>query len=145
MIPDLIDIGAPWKVLPAGIHDSTLDEVEQCYATNIKRRELFKGLVRACKSLKSAGCETIYLDGSYVTDKPSPSDYDACWNPYHVDAKKIDPVFLDFSKKRASQKLKYGGEFFLPTARADGTHFFLQYFQSDKHTGLPKGIIRINL
>jgi len=145
MIPDLIDIGAPWKVLPAGIHASTLEEVEQRYSTNNKRRELFKGLVRACKSLKSAGCKTFYLDGSYVTDKPSPSDYDVCWNPYHVDDKKIDPVFLDFSKKRAKQKLKYGGEFFLSTAKADGIHFYMQYFQSDKHTGLPKGIIQINL
>ena len=145
MLPDLIDIGSPWKVLPFGIYDSTLEEVEERYATNDKRRQLFRGLVRACKALKLAGCSTIYLDGSYITDNPSPGDYDVCWNPYHVNDAKLDPVFLDFSKQREKQKLKYGGEFFLSTAKADGTHLFIQYFQTDKETGLQKGIIRINL
>src|SRR5258706_7979166 len=145
MIRELVDIGAPYKVLPIGIHDATLEEVERCYATNSKRRQLFKGLTEACGSLKLAGCIAVYLDGSYVTDIPYPGDYDVCWNPINVDETKLDPVFLDFTNKRSRQKSKYGGEFFLNTARADGTYFYIQYFQKDKETGLQKGIIRINL
>jgi hypothetical protein len=145
MIPDSIDIGAPWKVLPPGIYDSNLVEIEERYATNGTRRKLFIGLVQACKALKRAGCKTIYLDGGFITDKPYPSDYDVCWNPYHVVDTKLDPVFLDFSNKRSKQKIKYRGEFFLTTGYADGTHLYIEYFQLDKETGLPKGIIRINL
>jgi predicted nucleotidyltransferase len=145
MIPELVDIGASWKVLPLGVHDATLEEVEKYFATNKKRKQLFLGFVRACKALKAAGCETVYLDGSYVTGKDFPSDYDVCWNPRHVDSKKLDPVFLDFSNKRKKQKLKYGGEFFLSSAKADGSHLFIKYFQTDKETGQEKGIIRINL
>ncbi len=145
MIPGLVDIGAPWRVLPLGIHKATLAEVEERFATNKKRKQLFRGLVRACQSLKVAGCSTIYLDGSYVTDKDFPSDYDVCWNPINVDEQKIDPVFLDFSNRRRKQKTKYGGEFFLANAIADGSHRFIQYFQTDKDTGLEKGIIRIDL
>jgi len=145
MIPELIDIGGPWKVLPPGVYDSSFEEVEKYYVTNEKRRKLFQGLLRACKSLKSGGCSTIYLDGSYITDNPIPSDYDVCWNSYHVDDKKIDPVFLDFSEKRKRQKLKYGGEFFPTSYLADGVHLFIQYFQTDKETGLDKGIIRLQL
>ena len=145
MIPELIDIGASAKVLPLGIHEATLAEVEEHFATNEKRKRLFRGLVKACKSLRIAGCSTIYLDGSYVTGKEFPNDYDVCWNPINVDVKKLDPTFLDFSNERKKQKSKYGGEFFPSSARADGSHLFIQYFQIDKETGVKKGVIRIKL
>jgi hypothetical protein len=145
MIPELIDIGASAKVLPLGIHEATLAEVEEHFATNEKRKRLFRGLVKACKSLRIAGCSTIYLDGSYVTGKEFPNDYDVCWNPINVDVKKLDPTFLDFSNERKKQKSKYGGEFFPSSARADGSRLFIQYFQIDKETGVKKGVIRIKL
>ena len=145
MIPELVNIGASVKVLPLRIHEATLTEVEERFATNEKRKHLFRGLVKACKSLKTAGCSTIYLDGSYVTEREFPSDYDVCWSPYNVDVGKLDPVILDFSDDRKKQKSKYGGEFFPLNAKADASHLFIQYFQKDKETGLEKGIIRIKL
>jgi hypothetical protein len=145
VIPLLIDIGAPWKVLPPGLHDATFEEVRARFAINARRRELFKGLYRASKSLKSAGCTAIYLDGSYVTEKYIPGDFDLCWDPTGVDPSKLDPVFLVFKDKRASQKRKYGGEFFISSAKTDVSHTFLEYFQIDKETGMAKGIIRIQL
>lgn len=145
VIPLLIDIGAPWKVLPPGLHDATFEEVRARFTINARRRELFKGLYRAFKSLKLAGCTTIYIDGSYVTEKYIPGDYDICWDRTGVDPNKLDPVFLDFKDKRASQKRKYGGEFFPSSAKADVSHTFLEYFQTDKETGMAKGIIRIQL
>jgi hypothetical protein len=80
-----------------------------------------------------------------VTSKEFPNDYDVCWNPIDVDPGKLDPTFLDFSNKRKKQKAKYGGEFFLTTVRADGSHLFIEYFQTDKESGQNKGIICINL
>jgi hypothetical protein len=145
MIPASIDIGASWNVLPPGVHDATLDEVEQRFATNKKRKVLYDGLVRGCKLLKSAGCSVVFLDGSYVTEKPVPGDFDACWDPCGVDPAKLDPVLLDFTDKRKSQKLKYGGEFFPSSATADGSRTFVEYFRTDKETGMEKGLIRIRL
>jgi hypothetical protein len=145
VIPLLIDIGSLWKVLPPGIHDSTLDEVREFFTSSLRRKELFKGLSRSCKSLKSAGCSVIYLDGSFVTDKPIPGDFDVCWDPTNVDPNKLDTVFLDFGNGRANQKSKYGGEFFPSSAKADGSHTFVEYFQIDKDTGMNKGIICIHL
>jgi hypothetical protein len=95
--------------------------------------------------LKSAGCTTIFLDGSYVTAKSVPGDFDACWDPTGVDPNKLDPVFLDFNDRRKNQKSRYGGEFFLCNATADGSNTFVEYFQMDKETGVKKGIIRIHL
>ena len=145
MIPDHVDIGGPWKVLPRGLHDATLEDVKDRFATNVVRNALYKGLVRACEALKIAGCKVIYLDGSFVSDKPCPGDYDAFWDPTNVNPKLIDPVFLDFTNRRKNQKLKYGGEFFPSSAKADKTHTYIDYFRTDKETGLEKGIIRIRL
>jgi hypothetical protein len=54
-------------------------------------------------------------------------------------------VLLDFSRKRAAMKAKYGGELFLMTlpATLEGKPF-ITFFQEDRQ-GNPKGIIRINL
>ena len=143
MIPEFVDIGAPWLVLPMGIHTATLKDVEARFATNERRKKLFRGLVKACEALRKAGCTAVYLDGSYVTDLPHPGDYDVCWNTLHVDVSKLDKVFLERSRK--NQKAKYGGEFFPSSALADGSHRFIQFFQTDKETGLEKGIICIHL
>lgn len=145
MIPESVSIGSSWNVLPPGLYDATLEEVKKRFATNDKRIILYSGLLKACKSLKIAGCKVIYLDGSYITDKPNPGDFDICWDPICVDPKKLDPVFLDFSDLRKNQKLKFGGEFFPSSAKADGTNTFMSFFQIDKETGFGKGIIRIHL
>jgi hypothetical protein len=145
VIPKHIDIGSDWDVLPPGIHDATILEVEVRFATNITRRTLFGGFKLGAKALKNAGCKTIFLDGSFVSEKPNPGDYDVCWDPVGVDVKKLDPVFLDFSNKRQKQKLKYCGEFFPSSAKADGVLSFVEYFQKDKSTRKGKGIIRIQL
>ena len=143
MIPKLVDIGSPWKVLPPGVHDATLQKIEDVFATNNHRIHLFNGFKRAVKALCKAGCKTIYLDGSFITEKPLPGDYDACWCSSGVNLQKLDPVFLDFSNKRAAQKQKYYGEFFPMDLETSPGTFFLDFFQTDRFTGKAKGIIRL--
>lgn len=145
MIPRPISIKGIWDVLPPGIHDATLEEIEQCFATSELRKNLFDGFKRGVEALGQAGCKFVFLDGSYVTAKDTPGDFDACWDPTGVNVAKLDPVFLDFSNKRFNQKMKYGGEFFPSSALADRILTFLEYFQIDKYSGNPKGIIRIRL
>lgn len=145
MIPRSIDINGVWDALPPGIHDATMEEIEQRFASNDVRRTLFDGFRRGVQTLHHAGCRIVFLDGSYVTEKPRPGDFDACWDPSGVDAAKLDPVLLDFSEKRKQQKLKFGGEFFPSSAKADGTRTFVEFFQIDKLSGKSKGIIRVRL
>jgi len=146
MIPQLITLPlCPWDVLPPGIHAASLSEVEVCFATTPHRRELFAGLLLASANLAVAGCSFLYIDGSYVTGKQKPSDYDACWDPTGVNPTRLDAVFLDFSNKRQNQKIKYKGEFFPFNALASPGKQFLDFFQTDRFTGLPKGILLIDL
>ncbi len=147
MIPPLITLeGSPWSVLPPGVHQAGLDDVEIAFATNAWRRDLFYGLVDAAGRLRSAQCPTIYLDGSYVTGKPKPADFDACWDPTGVDENKLDPVFLDFTNGRAAQKAAFKGEFFPSCVRSvDISETFFEFFQLDRFTGKKKGIVSIPL
>lgn len=147
MIPDLIELGppCPWAVLPAGIHDTTLAEVEARFATTPHRKWLFDGFVRMVQALAAAGCRYVYLDGSFVTAKPHPGDYDGCWEHVGVDPAKLDPVLLDFDNKRAAQKAKYLGEMFIAGMPNGPGAPFLDFFQVEKSSGLAKGILRIPL
>ena len=62
-----------------------------------------------------------------------------------MEAAKLDPVLLDFTDRKAAQKRKYHGEWFISSLPADGGLTFLDFFQRDKATGNPKGIIAIYL
>lgn len=103
------------------------------------------GLRAALDSLERAGCTRVYVDGSFVTSRDTPADYDACWDSTGVDVSRLDPVLLDFSNGRAAQKRKYYGELFIANQQLPGGTRFLDFFQRDKATGQPKGIVALSL
>jgi hypothetical protein len=134
--------------LPPGIHWVDWAEITARFSSNAHRAKLLKGLRKALENLHKAGCRVVYLDGSFITLKDFPNDYDACWEIESTDLSRLDPVFLDFSNRRAAQKTKYFGEFFPAHAKAEASppyRAFLSFFQTDKETGLPKGIIGLRL
>ena len=121
-------------------------EVEAAFGGSLRREELLVGLREALESLRRAGCRTAFLDGSFVTAKNYPADFDACWDARGVDPEALDPVLLDFSEGRRRQKQCFGGELFPADSVADaGGARFLDYFQRDRRTGRPKGIVEIDL
>ena len=132
--------------LPPGVHFATWTQVEERLESNPRRRRLLAGFREACELLRKAGCRLVYLDGSFVSTKQHPGDFDACWEIQHVDDEGLDPVFWDFSQGRAAQKRRFLGEFFpaqLPEG-ADG-RAFVEFFQVNKLTGEPNGIVAIRL
>ncbi len=132
--------------LPPGIHHATWSEIVTRYATSVRRRELLDGLLDALRSLKAAGCGVAYLDGSFVTAKEHPGDFDVCWEPARVVLDRLDPELQDFSDRCAAQKARYGGEFYPADWAAEpGGMCFRDYFQRDAINRRPKGIIAINL
>jgi hypothetical protein len=131
--------------LPPGVHVATWQEVADRFGTNARRRKVLEGLLRSLRALRAAGCRRVYLDGSFVTSKEHPGDFDGCWDDTGVDYDRLDPVLLDFKNRRAAQKAKFDGEMFVATGQADpmGT-LFLDFFQQDRD-GRPKGIVEIDL
>jgi hypothetical protein len=145
MIPMLVSCpGVPWSILPPGVHAATFAEIEATFAINTVRRDLFGGLMVGTSALARAGCAQVYVDGSYVTGKPIPGDYDVCWEPAGVDRRKLDPVFFDMSNRRAAQKARFKGEYFPVEKDANG-YSFVDFFQREKFSGGTKGILSVQL
>ena len=133
-------------LLPAGIHWTNWEDFTRKFGGNPWRQKLLSGLRAALENLKEAGCRTVYVNGSFVTDKVLPNDYDACWEEDGVDPEALDPVLLTFDPGRTTQKAKYMGELFPASVIASSEGLsFLQFFQTDKNTGKPKGIVAIDL
>lgn len=132
--------------LPPGIHFADWREVIERFGGTTRRQELLVGLRQALDVLRYAGCRTVFLDGSFVTAKAEPGDFDACWDLEGVDVERLDPELLDFSNGRAAQKAKYLGELF-PAQLPEGLsgRRFLEFFQVDRETGGRKGIVAIEL
>lgn len=136
----------PTGLLAPGIHAATWEELVALTGTSPYRVALLAGLRAAALELQRCGCPRLYVDGSFVTDKPLPGDYDGCWELKGTNLAMLDPVLKDLSNKRAAQKAKYGGELFPASAGATAAgRTFLDFFQIDKTTGAPKGIIAIDL
>lgn len=132
--------------LPPGIHWATWSEIFNRYGSTLWRRQLLAGLRASLDELKRVGCSTVYLDGSFVSAKLVPGDFDCCWEEAGIDFNSIDPVLLDFGGGRATQKAKFGGELFPANEGADGRgSTFLDFFQTDKDTGNQKGIVALGL
>lgn len=142
MIPEATSAGC----LPSGIHWASWSDIVGRFGRTQRRRVQLAGLLAGLGGLRAAGCTTAYLDGSFVTVKRRPGDFDACWDAAGVNLTLLDPVLLDFSDARGAQKSKYQGEFFPAQLNEFSSGLtFLEFFQIDRETGDAKGIIAIDL
>jgi hypothetical protein len=144
VIPDFDAAGN----LPPGVYGCEWEEFATRFGCNAHRRNLLAGLRHALITLRTAGCTTAYIDGSFVTGKELPVDFDGCWDRAGVSPVRLlqlDPTLLDFTNGRSAQKAKYRGELFFADVSADsvGT-IFLEFFQTDRD-GNRKGIVMLDL
>lgn len=109
-----------------------------------RRRGLLDGLAEALELLGEAGCRRVWLNGSFVTAKDEPGDFDACWDSDGIDLDALDPVLLDLSDHRAAQKARFGGELFPNVIETQSGLSFAEFFQNERDTSR-KGIVVINL
>jgi len=133
--------------LPEGIHFATMDELAMRFGYNPKRAWLLDGLKLLINALEKANCPLVYIDGSFVTSKVIPGDYDLCWSLVDVVEGDVDPVLLDFSPSgRKMMEQKYRGDIFPAELPEGGSgKLFVNFFQTDKNTGEKKGIVAIKV
>ncbi len=65
--------------LRPGTHAVSWQEVIELCGFNDHRMDLLVGLRSALLNLKVAGCSKLFLDGSFVSMKVEPNDYDGAW------------------------------------------------------------------
>ena len=133
--------------LPPGIHWADWSDFKQRFGTNYRRNVLILGIEAVMEQLKAAGCRTIYINGSFVTQEPKPNDFDACWDredDVDIDyLRKNAPIVLNFYNPSA-QKAKYGGEIYPSDQPAYAATMTIDFFQRDRFQN-PKGIVAIDL
>lgn len=143
MIPEFDENGN----LPPGVYWTEWEEFKERFGTTPLRSRMIEGLQMAMEQLKAAGCRTIYINGSFITSKLTPQDFDACWDREEVDMKYLKthaPRLINYAD-RAAQKAFYRGEIF-PSDQPVGSYDITSYelFQRDRELN-PKGIIAIDL
>jgi len=141
VLPDFDGDGA----LPLGIHVASWDEIVERFGWTAHRMDLLAGLSDVLAALSSAGCRLAYLDGSFVTDKEVPGDYDLCWEMDGVDMHKLDPIVLDVAPPRAAQQARYRGDILPNVLEGSSGAPFVDFFRQNKITGGSKGIVAINI
>lgn len=144
MIPQLVtQIGHPAQVLPLGLHFVSLREFRDAFAFNAARAWLFEGFKAACHDLRTAGCARIFVGGSYVTSKPDPGDYDACWDPAGV-SPSLDPILYD-DNLRIERRERYRGDLLIGGCAPGPSGEFFRFLSKDKITGAERGMVGIRL
>jgi hypothetical protein len=131
-------------LLPEGEHATSWDEIVDRFGWTPRRRQLLDGLEEALELLASVGCSRVWLNGSFVTAKDEPADFDACWSSDGVDLDSLDPIFFELEPGRASQKARFGGELFPNVLESASGLAFADFFQNERD-GSRKGIVVINL
>ena len=141
LIPDL---DPKTGYLPPGIHRASWCDVVGHFGGNSHRERLVGALLTACRNLAAAGCKELLLDGSFVTAKALPGDYDAAWETAGVDPIRLDPVLLDMRHPRAAMKAKYLGDLFPASANAAPGVLCRDFFLTDRN-GVEKGVVLVDL
>jgi len=144
------------EFLNPGIYKLTWTEVCEYLGWNYKRKSLLQGLREGLEALKECGCKKVYLDGSFVSKRDRPKDFDVCFEEDGVDFDKLKANFealTIFTNGRQQQKRIYKGEFVPASTEVSGSLTFKDLFQLIKdpvdssyiNTHSQKGIISINL
>lgn len=79
--------------LPVGEHEATWVKIVERFGWTPWCSRLLDGLAESLDLLAEAGCHRVWLNGSFVTAKEEPGDFDAVWDPEHVDDDALDPIF----------------------------------------------------
>lgn len=126
-----------------GIHQLDFKTFKDEFGFNKHRLAMIAGLEKAIRAFKSCGATFIYIDGSFVTKKEYPNDYDACWDQLTFNWMKLFTEFPVFLGDRVGQKAIYSGEFFSALAIANPPRqAYLDFLQRDRYDNL-KGIVKL--
>ena len=95
------------------------------------------------QELYNAGCRSVKIDGSFVTSKLEPHDFDGTWDPTGVDETKLDQCINDMNGVLMYNK--YKGELYPQNIIEAGSgKTFDEFFQMDRRDKR-KGVVKINL
>ena len=146
-VPDFTDRG----VLPEGVHPCTLPEAQEALCTNEQRTQIWEGLLGFLVWAEPLPVPTaLLIDGSYVTDKPLPSDVDVVVDVTSCSSAEQVSWFQAWNDSHDFAKVSFNVDFY-PFVVGVGNDFsmYFQYIRVEEalRRGIPphirKGILRV--
>ena len=147
-IPALTDDG----FLPEGIHDATLEEVQEIFGrfrSSDRRVRLFENFRRYVQELNIwRNTEEILLDGSFISSTDEPNDIDMVVvyrEGFDYSVPNVPPAEYNVISRRRVKRI-YGFDVLPTTASSAGREALVELFSNDSRTGKTgKGLVRIRL
>jgi hypothetical protein len=151
MIPPLED-----GVLPEGIHDCTIDEIDRVFGRfqkSDRRIRLLEKLKTYLVEARSVSfIKAVIIDGSFVMTKDEPDDIDllVVLDVSFSPGQELKPFEYNAISRRAVKAAKYPFDLFAFVDGSEDYHKFLDLFAKvnpDKHAALTsrsrKGMLRV--
>lgn len=137
--------------LPEGIHDCTLEQVEERFAgfqRSDQRPQLWAKFRAFIGEAKAAGViKTIVMDGSFVTAEPVPNDIDiiVIVHANHDFSAALPPVHYNILSQRRVRRL-FGLDLVVVKQDSKNLEQAVAFFQQVKQKpAAKKGLIRISI
>lgn len=152
----MIDLSKPDfpPLFPAGFFETSLEELQiHCvdpFPDSDRRKALYAGAVVYFQQLSNIGCDLeIWIDGSFVTQKPEPDDIDVVvvMDPAQVD--RLSPekaAALEALADTNTVKTRFGLHvFFVAGNSRDGLAYWRGLFGYQRDGRTPKGMALIKV
>jgi hypothetical protein len=131
-------------VFPPGIYPARLDEFKRRLGFNSYRQEMIeKGLLSVLNELRDKDLRRIFVDGSFVTEKPFPGDIDA----YVLVPDRTHPMFRFIAERHKAWRALYRIHCFPAIQNEDGfgSEVYWKDFFGHQPDQSPKGIVALEL
>ncbi len=137
--------------LPAGVHETALDEVRRRFGTfqgSDRRVHLCDRLAELISQLQRSGrFSGIVIDGSFVTSKPTPEDIDVIVALHRDHDWNADLTPTDYALvSRAALRRRFGFDVLLATDGGGDYQRYVEFFGRVRDdANARKGMLRIHL
>lgn len=139
-----------YGLLPAGVHDCTLAEIEATFASNAHRSRLYWDFASCLENeLRPRFNAPVYVDGSFVTNVDSPNDIDVVIDMTQASREERQQGLRFWHLNRKRLMVRYRVDFWLNVLGGQDMIVFFQGLKArtarfaDLREDHRKGILRI--
>lgn len=119
-------------------------EFKKTFGFNESRKEKAARLLIFLRIFKSVGCRTVYIAGSFVSNKEFPNYIDLCVDLTGVDYGKLIKNYPEFFEPKGIEKIKKEHKIHFALFFDSFSSESLDWFKKDRNDN-PRGLVKIYL
>jgi hypothetical protein len=119
------------------------EELIHHFGINPHRLKQLENAMQFFRIFSSCGCQTVFIDGSFVSRKPYPEDIDLCFDTTGIDADKLEEEFPAFFDPNAIGKIHRELHCHIFTFSENSMRYFDML--SEDREGNLKGFVKLDL